>query len=92
MNCFFADTQVLSLNLPKFSNEEDSELKDILDVKRAQEEAKIRDIAAGNYTEQPSTVDTSFEGYGSLIVAKETIHDHNPLCLGLGSKGNKVGS
>lgn len=74
----------------KFSTDEDSELKDILDLKRTQEEEKFRDIALGNYTEQPTFVDTHFEGYGSLIVAKETIHDHNPLCLGLGPHGNKV--
>jgi len=74
----------------KFSNEEHSELKDILDMKRAQEEAKIRDLAVGNYTEKPPTVNTSFEGYGSLIVAKETIHDHDPLCVGLGQTGNQV--
>lgn len=65
-------------------------MKDILDIKRAQEEATFRDIAAGNYTEAPTTVSTSFAGLGTLIVAKETIHDHHPLCLGLGDSGNKV--
>mmetsp|Transcript_351 Transcript_351/g.369 ORF Transcript_351/g.369 Transcript_351/m.369 type:complete len:894 (-) Transcript_351:102-2783(-) len=73
----------------KFSDEEESKVKDILDIKRAKAEAKFRDIAAGNFTEG-LVIDTSFEGHGTLIVAKETIHDDEPLCLGLGPKGNKV--
>ena len=65
-------------------------MKDILDIKRREEEEKFRDIAAGTYTEKVSTIKTSFEGLGTLIVAKETIHDYDPLCLGLGNSGNKV--
>lgn len=65
-------------------------MKDIIDCKRIKEEEIIRDIAAGNYTEKVPTVRTSFEGHGTLIVAKETIYYHDPLCLGLGNDGNKV--
>ena len=31
-----------------------------------------------------------FEGHGVLIVAKETVNDETPLCLGLGSTGNAM--
>jgi hypothetical protein len=34
--------------------------------------------------------DTIFEGEGILIVAKETVKDEQPLCLGLGPSKNKV--
>jgi hypothetical protein len=67
-------------------------LKVILDDKRAEEEEEFCDIAAGNHTKKPSLIDTSFEGHGTLIVAKGTMYDHNPLCLGLGERGNKVWS
>jgi hypothetical protein len=38
----------------------------------------------------PPKVDLSFEGHGVLIVAKETVNDTKPLCLGLGETQNKV--
>ena len=59
-------------------------------MKRSADEDQIRDIAAGNYTPEPQVINTSFEGHGVLIVAEETAHDSIPLCLGLGSSGNKV--
>jgi hypothetical protein len=59
-------------------------------MKRAQEEEEFRDIAAGNRTKKALAVDTSFEGHGVLIVAKGTMYDHDPLCMGIGPEGNKV--
>jgi hypothetical protein len=32
----------------------------------------------------------SFEGHGVLIVAKDTILNEEPLCLGIGDTGNKL--
>ena len=37
---------------------------------------------------RPKSMD--FEGHGVLIVAKETVNDETPLCLGLGSTGNAM--
>jgi hypothetical protein len=59
-------------------------------MQRSADENRLRDIAAGNHTPEPELIDTSFEGHGVLIVAEETAHDSIPLCLGLGSAGNKV--
>jgi len=74
----------------KFSDEDDSKIKEVIDMKRSADEDQIRDIAAGNYTPEPQVINTSFEGHGVLIVAEETAHDSIPLCLGLGSSGNKA--
>jgi hypothetical protein len=42
-------------------------------------------------TYQARTVrNVEFEGHGALIVAKDTVHDEDPLCLGLGETGNAV--
>ena len=68
----------------------DNELKDILDMKRSQEEDDYRDKAIGNFTERESTVNTKFQGHGALIVVKETVNDRNPLCIGLEEKGNRM--
>ena len=42
-------------------------------------------IAAGK-----RKVDLSFVGHGVLFVAKDTLNDTSPLCLGLGETQNKV--
>lgn len=58
-----------------------------------QEEDEFHAKQSGNYTANTNKQDkiqTSFQGHGTLIVAKDTMYDHNPLCLGLGNDGNKV--
>lgn len=67
-------------------------MKDNLDRVREIEEEEMRQKAEGTYVNKQSTIDTSFEGHGTLIVAKDTISDHSPLCLSLGNDGNRVRS
>lgn len=45
-------------------------------------QAKVADIV------KAQSID--FEGNGVLIVAKETVNDTTPLCLGLGESGNAM--
>ena len=71
-------------------DDDDTELKDILDMKRSQEEEDYRDKEAGNFTERVPTVNTKFQGHGTLIVVKETVNDRNPLCMGLEKNGNGI--
>ena len=61
-------------------------------IKRARDEQFILENAADSFDVRlpPNPVDTSFEGQGVLIVAKETLNDAEPLCLGLGKTKNKV--
>ena len=54
------------------------------------DDSRSRDLAFGNYTEPEITVDTKFQGFGTLIAAKETLDSDNPLCLGLGNNGHYV--
>lgn len=75
-----------------FQLDGDSELKDLVDQWRQQREEDIRE-----YLKDPehsrklrSRFDVEFEGHGVLIVAKHTVQDATPLCLGLGDVGNVV--
>ena len=81
-----------SISLPciQFHDEVDPHIKDIIDIKRAKEEANFEKKRNGEPETERDGVDLSFEGQGVLIVAKETIHDDMPLCLGLGDARNKV--
>lgn len=49
-------------------------------------------IRSGNVTADSvgRSTQMEFEGYGTLIVAKETVQDPTPLCLGLGPTGNEM--
>ena len=71
-------------------SEAEPAILDLIDDFRTKEEIKLRDKAAGNYTEPIPTIQTEFEGHGTLIVAKETINSKEPLCVGIGPKGHKV--
>jgi len=73
----------------QFDNEVDTDILELVDEYRVTDQNRLRDIAAGNYTGD-SDVDTSFEGHGALIVAKETVNTRTPLCMGLGPNGLKV--
>jgi hypothetical protein len=59
-------------------------VKDIIDRWRDKREL-ITNIGG---TEKLNRLD--FEGHGVLIVAKETVNDTVPLCLGLGNSGNTL--
>lgn len=67
-----SDTQDLFAR--KFAHKENDEVKDAVDT-------YLRD-------ETIPRADLSFEGYGAMIVAKDTLHADMPLCLALGPKGN----
>jgi hypothetical protein len=41
-------------------------------------------------TDDPLGLNQTFVGHGVMIVAKETINDNVPLCLGLGPTANQV--
>jgi hypothetical protein len=71
-----------SLFARKFSDE-DVSTKDYLDEKRLVDETYYRDRDAGKEVKPIHLVDTSFEGHGVMIVAKETVQSGNPLCLGM---------
>lgn len=38
----------------------------------------------------PRHRELEFEGHGVLVVAKDTLADETPLCLGLGDTGNQL--
>jgi len=76
----------------KFIDSVDTNIKDVIDIKRAREEKYIVENAENSFDIKlpPNPVDTTFEGEGVLIVAKETLSEEEPLCLGLGETKNKV--
>ena len=76
----------------KFLDDVDSKIKDYIDMQRLREEFLLTSLNAT----KPIPVHISpkvnmyLEGHGALIVAKDTIHDDMPLCMGLGDVQNKV--
>lgn len=74
----------------KFVDSYDSRVKDAIDASRKIEEAKLNpnrslDSATSNDSKAGSAGENmKFEGHGTLIVATETLHTGDPLCLGLG--------
>jgi len=74
----------------QFSNEPDSAIKQLIDIKREREDTHLRETSFGNNPENSHIVDMSFEGLGTLVVAMETTNTTSPLCMGLGSDGNQV--
>ena len=77
------------LFIVQFSDEVPSQIKDVLDEQRKEEEESLLH-AKTNKGPKANQFDPSFEGHGVLIVAKETLSDKNPLCMGLGPSKNKV--
>lgn len=77
----------------KFMDDVDVKVKDVIDTLRKKEEFEL---VALNITkpkkegEDKPKVDMSLEGYGTLIVAKETVNTSYPLCMGLGPTQNRV--
>ena len=68
----------------KFLDHVDADIKGHIDALRHRQELEL----TGQQAKEEST--TEFEGHGILIVAKETVKDHMPLCLGIGSSRNKA--
>ena len=81
----------------KFDDTAVPEINGYIDERRLKEEerfvreAKIIEEQKKNGTEASLPLEEyEFQGEGVLIVAKETVGDEEPLCLGLASSGNKV--
>lgn len=86
MTTDYADILELTSDLfaRKFVDLVDSQVKDIVDEWRVKREADPEAIK--NFQQKG----LGFEGHGVLIVAKDTVQDEVPLCLGLGDTGNKL--
>lgn len=69
----------------KFLDHVDIDIKSHIDSLRHRQELELSGQAKAEIT-----VFNEFEGHGVLIVAKETVNDTMPLCLGLGPSRNKV--
>ena len=69
----------------KFLDHVDIDIKSHIDALRYRQELELSGQAKAEIT-----VFNEFEGHGVLIVAKETLNDTMPLCLGLGPSRNKV--
>lgn len=74
----------------KFQDDVDPKIKDIIDMQRAREEQELLDNKATVPPPRGETVNLLMSGHGALIVAKETVHSEQPLCLGLGERQNKA--
>ena len=69
----------------KFLDHVDPEIKSHIDNLRHRQDLELSGQARAEIT-----VLNEFEGHGVLIVAKETVNNTVPLCLGLGPSRNKV--
>jgi len=80
----------------KFDDNVEPLMKDYIDLRRQKDEERLRREAEltkdshGTEVELPLE-EWEFQGEGVLIVAKETLQDDIPLCLGLAKEGNAVG-
>ena len=76
----------------KFVDSYDSRVKDAIDASRKAEEETMKAsnsiiaTASNSTTEAKASKNMELEGYGTLIVATETLHTSDPLCLGLGPR------
>lgn len=74
----------------KFSDTVEPKAKDFVDAIRRKEESKLRSKNITKPLPYFGNDYLSLEGHGTLIVAKETAHDDEPMCLGLGEERNLV--
>ena len=75
----------------KFLDDVDPKVKNVIDTIRTKEEFVLTSLNATDPdVDGKSHVDLSFAGHGVLFVAKSTVEDTIPLCLGLGETQNKV--
>lgn len=73
----------------QFDDSVGTEVKDVIDTWRAARAHAIEHegVAADAAIAMKKV---GFEGHGILIVARDTVADEVPLCLAIGSTGNKV--
>lgn len=87
----------------KFDDITQPTIKDYIDKKREKDEIRfkkeeelMKEIEAnktkGLEVKSAPLEEWEFQGEGVLLVAKETIHDEMPLCMGLGKSNNNVRS
>ena len=87
----------------KFDDNVEPLIKDYIDTRRQKEEDRFKREAelmkTAREKSEDGTADAAvelpleeweFQGEGVMIVAKETVNDTVPLCMGLGEEGNKV--
>ena len=80
----------------KFDDVAEPAMKDYIDMRRQKEEErlkieseKMKEMKEKNETEPDLPLEEwEFQGEGVMIVAKETIKDDMPLCMGLNGDGN----
>lgn len=87
---FCALVSHLSVSLSQFVDSVDSKIKDVLDMKRNGTFEKDF-VTPEPGEDEPLGLNHTFAGHGVLIVAKSTVNDKVPLCLGLGPSANQVG-
>lgn len=79
----------------KFDDVVEPKVKDYIDARRQKEEDRFKReaelIKESNGTDASLPLEEwEFQGEGVLLVAKETIHNNVPLCMGLAANGNAV--
>ena len=77
----------------KFDDVAEPFVKDYIDNRRAKEEERFQreaELAEKDGNETMPLEEWEFQGEGVLIVAKETVGDDVPLCMGLAENGNAV--
>eukprot|EP00522_Entomoneis_paludosa_P012151 CAMPEP_0172447026 /NCGR_PEP_ID=MMETSP1065-20121228/6420_1 /TAXON_ID=265537 /ORGANISM="Amphiprora paludosa, Strain CCMP125" /LENGTH=766 /DNA_ID=CAMNT_0013198225 /DNA_START=86 /DNA_END=2386 /DNA_ORIENTATION=+ len=92
MHLTLQDAPMLELSDNLFARKFTEEtLKDVVDDWRIERELDIQEFSKDPSKRRPRTRgDLEFEGHGVLIVAKQTVQDPAPLCLGLGETGNDI--
>jgi hypothetical protein len=84
-------TAYAPITLVQFIDEEDLKIKNIIDTIRTKEEFVLTSLNATEPIDHGKLkVNLSFAGHGVMFVAKATVNDDEPLCLGLGATQNKV--
>lgn len=74
----------------KFLDDVDPQLKNMVDTLRRNEELMLTALGADKPIPRSEKVQMKFEGNGILLVAKATVNETEPLCLGLGEESNMV--
>ena len=79
----------------KFDDNVEPLIKGYIDMKRQKDEERLKREAEVSKEVNGTEIDLpleewEFQGEGVLIVAKETISDDIPLCMGLAAEGNVV--
>ena len=74
----------------KFLDDVDPQVKNVVDTLRRNEELILTTLGADKPIPRSEKVNMKFENHGILLVAKATVNETEPLCLGLGEKQNMV--